>query len=355
MPGGVKVMNIFQSSFMGIDRRKFCVHFFKSKAWLAILFLVLIFVVILSLSLGSVAITPMQLVEIIKGNDKSSAAYRIFMYVRLPRTIAAVLAGSALATSGAMIQAVLNNALASPNIIGINSGAGFATMLCMVWFPSQTWLLPPAAFVGAFLTALAVSIIAMRINASKITIILTGVAIGSILTAGINTIKEFFPDVLIGSSSFMMGGLSYVTNESLRFAGVYILIGLSLSTLFCNEMNVLSLGEDSAHSLGMNVVVYRFILLMIAAVLAGAAVSFAGLLGFVGLIVPHCVRVFVGEDHKKVIVACIVAGAIFVAACDLLARLIFAPFELPVGIIMSFLGGPFFLWLLLTKRRHINA
>ena len=153
----------------------------------------------------------------------------------------------------------------------------------------------------------------------------------------------------------MMGGLSYVTNDSLHFAGPYILIGLILALLFCNEMNVLSLGEDSAHSLGMNVKAYRFVLLMIAAVLSGAAVSFAGLLGFVGLIVPHCVRIFVGEDHKKVIVACIFAGAIFVAACDLLARLIFAPFELPVGIIMSFLGGPFFLWLLLTKRRHINA
>jgi iron complex transport system permease protein len=195
----------------------------------------------------------------------------------------------------------------------------------------------------------------MKINASKITIILTGVAIGSILTAGINTMKEFFPDVMVGSSNYMMGGLSYVTKDSLHFAGVYIILGLIFSLVFSGEMNVLSLGEDSAHSLGMNVKAYRFVLLITAAVLAGAAVSFAGLLGFVGLMVPHCVRLFVGEDHKKVIVACIFAGAIFVTACDLLARLLFAPFELPVGIIMSFLGGPFFLWLLLTKRRHINA
>ena len=355
MPDGVKVMNTFQSSFMGDNHRNFRLHPSKSRSWLATLLLVLAIVVMLSLALGSVVITPIQLAEIIKGNDKTSAAYRILLYVRFPRTMAALLAGSALAASGAIIQAVLNNALASPNIIGINSGAGFAIMLCMALFPAQPWLLPPAAFIGAFLTALAVSIIAMKINASKITIILTGVAIGSILTAGINTVKEIFPDVLVGSSSFMMGGLSYVTNESLHFAGPYILIGIILALLFCNEMNLLSLGEDSAHSLGMNVKAYRFILLMIAAVLSGAAVSFAGLLGFVGLIVPHCVRIFVGEDNKEVIVACIFAGAIFVATCDLLARLIFAPFELPVGIIMSFLGGPFFLWLLLTKRRHINA
>ena len=153
----------------------------------------------------------------------------------------------------------------------------------------------------------------------------------------------------------MMGGLSYVTDESLKFSGIYIIIGLFISILFCSEMNVLSLGEDSAHSLGMNVKAYRFLLLMIAAVLAGAAVSFAGLLGFVGLIVPHGVRAFVGEDNKNVIPSCILAGAIFVTVCDLLARLAFAPFELPVGIVMSFLGGPFFIWLLFTKRRRINA
>ncbi len=340
---------------MGAERRSTASRHFKSRTWLAILPLVLAAVVILSLLLGSVTITPAQLLGIIKGSDKSSAAYRILMYVRFPRTIAAVLAGSALAVSGAIIQAVLNNALASPNIIGINSGAGFATMLCMVLFPAKAWLLPPAAFAGAFLTALAVSALAMKINASKITIILTGVAIGSILTAGINTMKEFFPDVMVGSSNYMMGGLSYVTKDSLHFAGAYIILGLIFSLVFSGEMNVLSLGEDSAHSLGMNVKAYRFVLLITAAVLAGAAVSFAGLLGFVGLMVPHCVRLFVGEDHKKVIVACIFAGAIFVTACDLLARLLFAPFELPVGIIMSFLGGPFFLWLLLTKRRHINA
>lgn len=179
---------------MGAERRSIASRHFKSRTWLAILPLILAAVVILSLLLGSVTITPAQLLDILRGNDKSSAAYRILMYVRFPRTIAAVLAGSALAVSGAMIQAVLNNALASPNIIGINSGAGFATMLCMVLFPAKAWLLPPAAFAGAFLTALAVSALAMKINASKITIILTGVAIGSILTAGINTMKEFFPD-----------------------------------------------------------------------------------------------------------------------------------------------------------------
>ncbi len=340
---------------MGTNHRRFHWNSLKRIPWFVFFPIVLIIVAILSLTLGTVTITPVQLFEIIKGNDKASTVYRIFMYVRLPRTVAAMLAGSALAVSGAIIQAVLNNALASPNIIGINSGAGFATMLCMVLFPAQPWLLPPAAFIGAFITALAVSIIAMKINASKITIILTGVAIGSILTAGINTIKEFFPDVMVGSSSFMMGGLSYVSDKSLKFASVYIIFGLIVSILFCCEMNVLSLGEDSAHSLGMNVKAYRFLLLMIAAVLAGAAVSFAGLLGFVGLIVPHGVRVFVGEDNKTVIPSCVLAGAIFVTACDLLARLAFAPFELPVGIVMSFLGGPFFIWLLLTKRRHINA
>lgn len=340
---------------MGTDRPDSRRRPDRGRRWLSIFILALIAAAVLSLMLGSVAITPAQLFDIVSGKDRSSAAYRIFRYVRLPRTTAAMLAGSALAVAGAIVQVVLNNALASPNIIGINAGAGFAAMLCMVLFPAQAWILPPAAFLGALITALAVSATAMKLNASKITIILTGVAVGSILTAGINAIREFFPDVLVGSSTFMMGGLAYVTDESLRFSGIYILAGLALAILLRCEMNVLSLGEDSAHSLGMNVGLYRFALLMIAAVLSGAAVSFAGLLGFVGLIVPHGVRIFVGEDNKAVILACIVAGAAFVTVCDLLARLVFAPFELPVGIVMSFLGGPFFIKLLLTKRRHIHA
>lgn len=345
-------MHTFQSSFMGADRPK---RRRGATFWLLAFLFLLAAAAALDLMLGSAVISPAQLVRIVSGADRSSPVCRIFLYVRLPRALAAMLAGSALAVAGAIIQAVLNNALASPNIIGINAGAGFATMLCMVLFPAQAWLLPPAAFLGALFTALTVSAIALRISASKITIILTGVAISSILTAGIDAIKEFFPDILVGSSTYMMGGLSYVTADSLRFASVYIVIGLALAMLLRYEMNVLSLGEDSAHSLGMNVGAYRFVLLMIAAVLAGGAVSFAGLLGFVGLIVPHAVRFFVGEDNRKVIPACIFAGAAFVTACDLLARLIFAPFELPVGIVMSFLGGPFFIRLLLTKRRHLHA
>jgi iron complex transport system permease protein len=323
--------------------------------WIVVLCLFLVMSAIFSLLLGSVSITPQQLLEVVSGKDRDSSIYRILRFVRLPRTMAAMLAGSALAVSGAMVQAVLDNALASPNIIGINAGAGFAAMLCMVLFPAQMWILPPAAFLGAFLTALVVSATAIRLNTSKITIILTGVAISSILTAGINTIREFYPDVLVGSSSFMMGGLAYVTDDHIRFAGVYILVGLGLAVLFRCEMNVLALGEDSAHSLGMNVGGTRFFLLTVAAMLSGAAVSFAGLLGFVGLIVPHGVRFLVGEDNRSVIAACIVAGAAFVTFCDLLARLLFAPFELPVGVVMSFLGGPFFIKLLLTKRRHIHV
>lgn len=328
----------------------------KAAFWLPVLILILVLSVSLSICLGAVPVRLQELWEVVLGKaDPQSTAFRIVMYVRLPRALAAMLAGSALAVSGAVIQAVLNNVLASPNIIGVNSGAGLFTLLAMVLFPDSLGLPPIAAFLGALLTALLVYAAAMRTGASRITIVLTGVALGSILSAGINAITILHPEAVIGASSFMMGGLAGVTSGGLRFAYPYILAGLAAAVALSHEMNVFLLGEDIAATLGMHVKLYRLFMIATAAVLAGAAVSFAGLLGFVGLLVPHAARLLTGSDNRILVPVCILLGAAFVTACDLLSRLLFAPYELPVGIIMSFLGGPFFIWLLLKQRRKINA
>jgi len=321
----------------------------------AFLALVLVFALI-SVCFGAVPIRPGQLVDILLGNaHPESPAYRIVMHVRLPRTAAAILAGAALAVAGAIIQAVLNNALASPNIIGVNSGAGLAALLCAVLLPHAPYLLPMGAFLGALATALLIYAVAMRTGASRITIVLTGVALGSILSAGIDALTIARPEAVVGATGFLLGGLSGVSAANLKFASGYILAGLVAAGLLSHEMNVLTLGEDTAATLGLHVKRYRFFLIVIAAVLAGAAVSFAGLLGFVGLLVPHGVRLLIGTDHRYLIPSCALCGAAFVTACDILARLLFAPYELPVGILLSFLGGPFFLYLLLKQRRKINA
>ena len=165
-----------------------------------------------------------------------------------------------------------------------------------------------------------------------------------------------FPDVLVGSLSFRVGGVAGLTLERLAFPAVYIGVGLLAALLLSHDMDVLSLGDETARSLGLRVQATRFLLLGTAAALAGAAVSFAGLLGFVGLIVPHAARFLVGGEARRLLPTSILLGAAFLTLCDVAARLLFAPYELPVGIVMSFLGCPFFLYLLIRRKGgHAHA
>ena len=174
----------------------------------------------------------------------------------------------------------------------------------------------------------------------------------SILGAGMNCIMILYPDAYIGASTFLVGGLASVTLKSLQFPVIYIAIGLVLAMLLRRDMNIVSLGETAARSLGMNLTRIRFLLIVTSAILAGAAVSFSGLLGFVGLIVPHAIRFLIGNDNRFLIPASAFGGAAFVTLCDLASRMAFAPYELPVGILLSFIGGPFFIYLVIRNRRN---
>ena len=252
-----------------------------------------------------------------------------------------------------LIQAVLSNALASPNVIGVNAGAGFCTFLAMALVPGSSGAAPIGAFFGALLATLIVYAVAAGAGAGKLTIILAGVAVSSIFTAGINTIKTFFPDTLYNGSTFLIGGFSGVSFADISPAWMMILPALMLAMLLSRPTDVLCLGEETAHSLGLPVNATRFGLILIACVLAGAAVSFSGLVSFVGLLCPHIVRRLFGQGrHRVLLPAAALLGASFVTLCDLLSRVLFAPYEIPVGILLSFLGGPFFLFLILKQRRH---
>ena len=299
---------------------------------------------------GSSSVSLAELVTWATGGDVSAAAKSILVNVRLPRVLAALLAGSALAVSGAIIQAVLDNPLASPNVIGINSGAGLFVLIAASVFPSVCG--PPFGGVsGALVTALIIFGISLGANTSRLTVVLAGIAITTVFGAGMNTVLIVNPDAYVGSSAFLVGGLSGVLVRDLLWPSAYILAGLAVAMLAAGKLNIMALGDDTAHALGMNVGVCRLTMLGLAAVLAGAAVSFAGLLGFVGLIIPHLVRFFVGHDNHWVLPLSAVSGAAFVIVCDLLARVLFAPYEVPVGILMAFLGGPFFIYLILKNRR----
>lgn len=322
----------------------------KNARTLSALLLLALFSAALGLCAGSSQLNLVgALRELFTGNARSPDA-RILLYVRLPRVCASLLAGAALAVSGVLLQAVLGNPLASPNVIGVNAGAGFFTFLAMALLPGRIAAAPTGAFLGALLAALLVYAVAAKAGAGKLTIILAGVAVSSVFTAGINTIKTFFPDTLYNGSTFLIGGFSGVSLKDLSPAWALILAGLGASLLFGRQVDVLCLGDETAQSLGMNVTLTRFILIFIACVLAGCAVSFSGLISFVGLIVPHICRRLVGTGHKALLLASCLMGAGFVSLCDLFSRVLFAPYEIPVGILLSFLGGPFFLFLILRQR-----
>ena len=313
--------------------------------------------VVLSAALGTAVGStlihlPTALGQLFSGNTSSPDA-RILLHVRLPRVAASLLCGAALSVSGMLIQAVLSNALASPNVIGVNAGAGFCTFLAMALVPGSSGAAPIGAFFGALLATLIVYAVAAGAGAGKLTIILAGVAVSSIFTAGINTIKTFFPDTLYNGSTFLIGGFSGVSFADISPAWMMILPALVLAMLLSRPTDVLCLGEETAHSLGLPVNATRFWLILIACVLAGAAVSFSGLVSFVGLLCPHIVRRLFGQGrHRVLLPAAALLGASFVTLCDLLSRVLFAPYEIPVGILLSFLGGPFFLFLILKQRRH---
>ncbi len=305
---------------------------------------------LLSLFVGSVALPPGQAFDALLKWDTASTAGRIVLYSRLPRTCAAMLAGAALAVSGAVIQTVLNNPLASPSVIGVNSGAGLAVALVCAAAPLAQQYTPVVAFGGALAGVFLVTGLSRRANASRMTVVLAGIAVSALFNAGIDTVITLEPDALNGVSDFRIGGFSGVTMAQLAPAAGLILISLGIVLSLSQQMDILALGGDTAQSLGLSVGLVRVVLLVLAAALAGAAVSFCGLVGFVGLIVPHAMRRLAGENSFPLLASSALGGALFVTVCDVLARALFSPFELPVGIVLAFAGAPFFLWLLFQRK-----
>lgn len=304
---------------------------------------------LISLLLGASPVSPARLWEILTTGDVASAAGRIFWYARLPRTVACLAAGAGLSVSGAILQAVLANPLAAPNIIGVNAGAALAVTLASAVAVSG-WGFSLAAFFGALLAVFLVVMLAKLTGASRLTVVLAGVAVNALLNAVSETLRTVFPDAAMSAIDFRIGGFASVAAERLWPAALIILVGVILTLALSNEMDILSLGETTAHGLGLPVKTYRSILLGLAALLAGASVSFSGLLGFVGLVVPHLARQLVGADSRFLIPMSALCGSCLVTLCDVLARALFSPYELPAGIFLAAIGVPFFLVLLLRQR-----
>ena len=303
----------------------------------------------LSLTKGSSVITMSQIVELLlnPGMDPQS---QIIWNIRMPRTIVGALVVINLSLSGAILQAIMRNPLADPHIIGISSGAGLAGVVIMILFPALEYLITPVAFVGAMLAAICIYILAWKNGIKPVRIILAGVAVSAFLSAGISGLMIFYSDRVHGALMWMVGGLAARSWPHVSIILPYAAIGLVLALASASYLNILQLGDEMARGLGVNVEVTRIVMTAIAALLAASAVSVVGLLGFVGLVVPHAARLLIGSDYRFLLPAAALLGVAIVTLSDTFARVIFAPIELPVGIIMAFLGAPFFLFLL---RREI--
>ena len=261
---------------------------------------VCLLIAVTSLCLGNVHFTPVQLISLFRGQgDKVSRS--ILLYARLPRTLASLAAGAGLAVSGAVLQNVLANRLASPGIIGVNAGAGLGVTLCCAAGALSGLAVSCAAFGGSLITVLFIFLFSHRTNASKTTVILGGVALNSILNAVCESVTVLDTDVAMLSIDFRVGGFSAVSYMRLLPAAGLIALALAVLFTLCNELDVVTLGDETAQGVGLRVGRYRMLFLVLAALLAGAAVSFAGLLGFVGLIVPHFVRRFTGNESGRLL------------------------------------------------------
>ena len=321
------------------------------RAFVALLALTIL-ALLANLCLGASGLGPIEMLRAALGPGWESAAARIFWYVRLPRALAALLAGAALSVAGALLQAVLRNPLAAPSVIGVNAGAGLCALVCMSLLPGLAALVPAAAFAGACLAAFAVYLLARFTGASRSTIVLAGVAVNAILGACMDAIVTLIPDAVVNRSAFSIGGFANVSMGNLRFAAPLCALGLLLALLFRRELELMALGDEVARSLGLRVERFRALFLIAAAMLAGAAVSFSGLLSFVGLVSPHMAHILCRNDSRLRLPNTALFGAALCLICDLIARTAFAPYELPVGIVLSFLGAPFFLYLLFRQKKR---
>ena len=295
--------------------------------------LLALFGVCLSVMKGSVDIPPDEIYRALIGSEQSTHG-QILNNVRVPRMIVAALVGVNLSLSGAILQAVMKNPLADPHIIGISSGAGLAGIAVMLLFPESSWAIAPVSFFGAMGAAILIYILAWKNGIRPIRIILAGVAVSSFLGAGISSLMILNSDKVHGALMWMVGGLSARSWIHVEIILPYALIGMVLAFIGANYLNVLALGDEVAKSLGVKVETVRLTFTALAALLAASAVSVVGLLGFVGLIVPHAARLIVGSDYRILLPSAALLGIATVTISDTFARVIFAPIELPVGIVM---------------------
>jgi iron complex transport system permease protein len=306
-----------------------------------------------SMLLGTAEISIDQVRGLFRSSEDIGAGYArfILLQIRLPRIILAALVGFALALGGVVFQALLRNPLADPFILGVSSGSAFGAIVGILLGFSLGVGVPAMSFAGALSTlALLLSFGMKRIAMESSTILLTGVIINAFFSAMIMFFVSVRADAKLHSMLFWLyGDLSQTSYSHVYLIGAVLLVSSLLVYSFANRLNLLTAGEDSALRMGLDVAKTKLALLLIVSLMIGTVVAFSGLIGFVGLIVPHLARMVFGSDHRLLIPVAALGGASFLVMADTLARTLIAPSELPVGVLSAFMGAPFFLYLLVGK------
>ncbi len=341
----------------------------KTIKYSVILILILAALTVVASSIGSASISLGDTARIISSyipgisnfvdtGHISPTEFDIIAKIRLPRIITSILVGIALASSGVIFQGIFRNPMADPYIIGVSAGASFGATIGLLFTTGIRLLNISAVSVFAFAGAIAVTIIVYNISrirnkVSVLTLLLAGVALSALLSSINSFILIFQAHDMAKVIFWLMGGLTASTWQQLTVISPVILILLGLALFFMNELNIISLGDDRATQLGVNTEQIKKFLLILASLIAAAAVSVSGLIGFVGLVTPHILRLIVGPDHKVLYPTSAIAGGIVLLASDTIARMVLMPREIPVGIVTSIVGVPFFLYLLIRSKRQV--
>jgi iron complex transport system permease protein len=319
---------------------------------------VLVLACVAGAAFGAVPIAARDVIDAVaaalRGGPLTSTQ-TLIMELRLPRVVLAALVGACLAAAGTLYQALFRNALADPYILGVSSGAGLGAALAFAITGTGTLALvapPLAAFVGALLTILLVAALATRRGVmDTLSLLLAGVAVSYTLAALTSFVLVVRREQMSRIVFWMMGGLQGATWMQVGIVGAMLVVGLAVPLVFARELNIMLLGDERAGELGVDVERVKRIILAAASLVVSAAVSVSGLIGFVGLMTPHAARLVLGPDHRLLLPASVLSGAIVMVLADLVARVVLAPVELPVGIVTALAGGPVFVWLLVRSRR----
>ncbi len=341
---------IFRSKILPIS--------FRLKSHVPIVLLILILItltaMVINTSFGEYPIGPLAVIQTVLAIDKENTDYDfVINTLRLPRTLTACLVGMALAISGTIMQGITRNSLADPGIIGIDAGASLAAVSLIVLFPNlPAGVLPIAAFAGALVASLLIYLLAWDRGTHPVRLILIGIGIAAVASAFTNLMVTFGDIKNVSQALVWLAGSVYGRSwEQVLSLIPWLVVFIPLALANAPQLNALALGEEVAKGLGTRVEWQRSLLLLISAALSGAAVATAGTIGFVGLIAPHLARQLVGNMHEGLIPVAAMTGAAIVVIADFLGRMLFAPVELPCGIITAVIGAPYFIYLLIRSRR----